>query len=621
MIRFFYFFIVFVLVSALFLLSSKVKAYFNPSVPVVYGLKTEAVKRVSYLPEANPNLFPANKQTVAVYSVAKETFKLEQIFHIAGIPYVMCKDLNDAKEASILFLDFSMNHPLTLTKSQHDFLYQFVARGGMVVAVNALNTRFGALKSLFGYKDFSASRKRKSFYLAPSEYFKYFNTPEEKRYLLSTMGKSPWTNSIITGTAKPLAYFDDGSPAITVNHYKKGYAIMLGISLWDLRDRNLFGKDYMANQHYINHLEPLSDFIMLFLKGIYENFLTKSMTLHTSKDGNQATFIMTHDVDFQDSIKNIKSFTQLEERLGIKATYNILVKYITDDKDISFFKQENLTYLLKAQEEGFEIGDHTVLHSKNFFFFPKGTCNESYPEYKPFSLGEFKEKGNPTVCGEIKVAKELLLGAGIKEVTTFRSGELLYNPNLPEVLERLGFRYASCFSAEDVLSYFPYRYMRDYKTLTNPSKIWEFPLTYEDEHFPPLYFRTDKAYELFKKVYDNGGVFTVLDHNDMTWWKLKNLDPYFIEKLVSKLPKDTWIDTMKHVGDFWDKRDRVVFRYSVEEGWLNLKIYVPTDIDGLTFHLNHFSVLAEDRSVKCVGSKIIVNVKKGINQWHLKVQK
>jgi len=601
-----------------FSIGKKFISSLSPSIPFVYGLDVKKVSRVNYLKESNSTILPIDKFTVGVYSLKKNNFFLKEIFQTAGVPYYFTTNLKELNRVKIIFLDFNIDKPTTLTKEQNRFFHSFVKRGGILIGNEILPTRYGVLKDIFGYKAYKASKEHKEFKLLKSQYFTYLNEPQERVYRLSNLQKAPFTNTIILGSAKTVATYEDNTTAISINNYGNGKAINLGISLFDLRYRNLFAKDFHANKKYINDFEPLSDFIILFIKGIYESEFKRSIFLHTSKNGNQATVVMSHDIDFDDSIKNISKFTKLEKNLGFRATYNIQVKYITDDKDRAFFKPENFKYILDAQNSGHEIGSHTILHTKNFFLLPKGDCNESYPKYKPFSEGEFEDSGNPTVCGEVKASKELLLGIGVKEVVSFRSGELLYNPNLPEVLEESGYRYSSCFSAEDTLTYFPYRYMRDYKSLSNPSKIWEIPLVLEDEFFPPLYFRVDSALELYKKIYDNGALFNILDHPDLTLYKLKNLDLKFIKEFYKKLPKDSWLATTKDIGEFWDKRDRVVFRYKFKDNKLYLKVYSLADIKGLTFVLNNFKV-KEGSNIKVIKNKLVLDVKKGINSWELNI--
>lgn len=590
----------------------------NNAIPFIYSLKTKSASIVPYLPESNSRILKANKTTVGVYSKKKSHFMLKEILQTAGVPYIFSNSLSSLKDTAIIFLDFNIDTPITLSSKDRDFLYAYVKKGGILIGNEILPTRNGSLKELFGYKSYTPSNKHKIINLLKSDYYKYFDNKYERHYALSHLNISPYTNSIELGSAKPIATYEDNTTAISLNHYGKGSSVNLGISLYDLRYRNLFGKDFQANKEYINGFESLSDFIILFIKGMYESSLDKSITLHTTKDGYQATVIMTHNIDTVNSMKNIPKFTTLEDRFGVKATYNIETKYISDNKDMALFLPKYFHYFLDAQKDGHEIGVDTILHAKNFFLLSKGSCKESYPKYKPFAVSNRLDIGNPSVCGDVKVSKELLLGAGVKDVVSFRSDELLYNPKLPEVLEKFGYRYSSCFSSEDILSYFPYRYMKDYGKLSNPSKIWEIPLTLEDKLFPPLYFRVDDALKLFKKIYNNGAVFTILNHTDSTFVKGENLDLGFIKKFYSKLPADVWKTTIKDMGEYWDKRDRVVFRYKIDKQRLLLTVYSLSDINGLTFKLNGFLV-KPIFGVYIRNNKLVIDVKKGINRFKFKL--
>lgn len=601
----------------LYAITTKSIELFSPSAEFVYGLKSGIIEPVSYLPETDSKRLPMDANTIALYTVHQESSMLERIFKTAGLPYRRCDTLEEIGDAPILFLDLSMNHPVTLSKRETQLLYDFVAKGGTVVGNEVLATRYGALKALFGYKGYTPSKEHRQLLLKHSPYFLFLDQTEERNYRLSGTNRAPYTNSIDVGTAKAIASYEDGTAAITLNRYKRGEAILLGISLFDLRYRNLFGKDYNANKQYANGYEPLSDMITFLMQGIYAKKLDASMTLNTAKGAHRASVVITHDVDYEYSMKNIEAYVALEEEQSTKATFTIQTKYIKDYKDNPFFHSGTIPYILDAQKKGFEIASHTVLHTENFFTLPQGDCQESYPQYKPFSQSALEDSGEPTLCGELKVSKELLLGSGIKEVVSFRSGHLYYNPKLPQVMEQLGYRFSSCFSAEDVLSYFPYRYVYDYATLSHESKIWELPLTYEDEAFPPLYFRVDDALKLFEKLYRHGGVFTLLIHPDLTRSRLKNLDIDFQEAFVAQLPDDVWIDTMKAVGTFWDQRDRIVFRYNITKKKLTLDLYSAVKMEGLGFKLRGFQLKTESDDVRIDKELLIVDVKKGMNHWEL----
>jgi len=602
---------------ALYAVVIKSMDLFSPTEEFIYGLNTAIVKPVTYLDEADSRQLPMDSNTIAFYSVHQDTSMLERIFKTAGLPYRRCKNLDEIGAAPILFLDLSMNEPVILSNKERKLLYTFVANGGVLVGNEVLATRYGALKGLFGYRGYTPTKQHRQLLLTHSPYYLFLDQTEERHYRLSGTERAPYSNSIHVGTAEVIATYEDEKAAITLNHYQEGEAILLGVSLFDLRYRNLFGKDYNANRQYANGYEPLSDMIVFLMQGIYARKLGTSIMLNTAKGANHATVVVTHDVDYEHSMKNIEEFVSLEEEQSFKSTYTIQTKYLKDYKDVPFFKNSTIHYILDAQEKGFEIASHTVLHTENFFTLPQGDCNESYPHYKPFSESALKDSGEPTLCGELKVSKALLLGSGIKEVVSFRSGHLYYNPRLPQVMEQLGYRYSSCFSAEDVLSYFPYRYVYDYKTLSHESKIWELPLTYEDEAFPPLYFRVDDALTLFQKLYRHGGVFTLLVHPDLSYTRLKNLDLDFQRSFIDQLPNDVWIDTMGAVGEYWDQRDRIVFRYNITTDKVILELYSAVAVQGLSFKLRGLTLKEDQANIEVKDDLFVLNVEKGMNHWEL----
>jgi len=604
-----------VLLLAGAVLYSSIREYLVVAPDFVYDLRSRAAEPVSYLPERESRRLAPDPSTVAYFS-NRRPFQTGEILQTMGIPAYRCRQITDANGTRILLLDIDPDHPVHFDPAALRFLSTYLKAGGVVVGSGLFASEQAELLKLFGLKAYRPNREHTELILGNSPYYRpYLNRPEERRYRLAAKPGGLWTNTLVPAEAVPIAFYEDRSPAVTKHRAGKGEAIALGMSLYDLRFRNLVGRDFQANRLYINHFEPLSDLVPFFLKGIYRKRTGRGFTLSTAPGSFRATVIVTHDVDFVESVTNMKRFYHLERSEGAPATYNIWVKYLKDDKDVPFFTPQHLKTILEAQDMGFEIGSHTVEHTANFNKLPLGTCRESYPAYRPYSVSYHRDKGNPTLCGEVKVSKELLLGAGVKKVVSFRSGELLYHPQLPEVLERFGYRYSSCFSAEDVLSYFPYRYMKDYYQLRNPSRIWEIPLVYEDEKFPPLIFRLDQARELLDKVAENGGVFTLLIHPDLTWWKLKNLDLYFLKKFLEGLPKGIGLASMESFGRFWDLRDRVVWRYRVTEKGVDITLWSPA---AFTVALEPFGWHWQEESgegYRIRNGRIVLRLKPGMNRW------
>ena len=587
----------------------------------VYGLKIKPIKAVVQDFKNKKEYYFKEGEGICIFNIdgkIEEILAWKRILKTAGIPYLITTDFdkcgNDKKFVIIVKNPEKVSQ---LSEKEEIDIKNFVKNGGIVIGDGIFSLKFGQLKDLFGYKNCIPSKKRKKMTFIRGYENKYLNEPEERDLTFSHKKESIWTNGIILGTAKPLAFFEDKNPAITVNEYGKGKAILLGFSAFDLVLRNLSNRDFQANAKYINHFEPLSDILVFFIKDLYEKIYPQGFTIYTAPYGFKATFIITHDIDSTAGVKNLRKFVELENKLRCFSTIFVQTKYMLDYNDKPFFTPEFLKFLLELYKKGFEIGSHTVIHSKLISRFPLGDCKESYPFYKPKVTGKYEVLGHPTLCGELKVSKELLEGSGI-EIFSFRPGNLEYNYDLPLAMEKTGYKFSSTFSAENVLTYFPFKLL--YKDYSGESSIIEIPVALEDELFPPLYFRFDAARDLFKKIYYNGGVMVLLIHTDLTWFKPKNIKILtFLEKFVKSLPADTWITTIGKVGEFWRKREEVQFSCKLEGKKLVIKIYSPFEIEGLTFKKNSSFTFYTSNENLIVKEDFLIfkKIPAGISKWVL----
>lgn len=104
------------------------------------------------------------------------------------------------------------------------------------------------------------------------------------------------------------------------------------------------------------------------------------------------------------------------------------------------------------------MGSHSIIHSRGFNKFELGLGHETYSSYQPRELG-FDTASGATVFGEVRVSKELLNGEILGQDTIFfRAGHLRVPVSLPESLERSGYQFDSSFTADDVLSTFPFAF-------------------------------------------------------------------------------------------------------------------------------------------------------------------
>ncbi|MDD5052800.1 MAG: hypothetical protein PHO27_08750 [Sulfuricurvum sp.] len=560
--------------------------------------------------------------SIALLCDPKSSSMISRILRISGVPFFFADNLNSLS-AKIAYLDAGSFLPNWFTPERVTMLENFVDKGGRLIIVGVNHDIASKLSPILQSRSLNTGHMHKKFTLLPDKWNRYLDDPNEQNYTLSTMDdKAPYSTAITTYSKDTiLARYEDGNVAAIRYKYKKGDITLIGISSYDLRLRNLVGRDYNANQHYCDDFEPLSDYLSLLIKGMYESTFPIGVTLHTAPYGYQSTLLITHDVDYRYSMEEgMKKFAESEIREHTPSTFFIQTKYLTDDKDVAFFTPKTARIFPWLQKNGFEIGSHTVMHTRNFNKLPIGTCKEFYPEYKPISFTDTEDQNNPTLCGELKVSKELLNGIKGGNIVSFRSGELLYHKDLPHVMERLGYTQGSNFSAEDVLSYFPYRYPYDKYTLDKESNIFEFPLSYEDEMSPPLIFRVNKAVSLFDKIYNNGAVFVLLIHPDCTWWKLKNFDLSFEEKFLHALPNDVWRTTMSKAGNFWHFRDTLNWHYQQLNNHLIITIKSHSDFKGITFTLNtNYHVRSITSGVHVQNQKIIGDLHNGENQWEFDI--
>jgi len=105
----------------------------------------------------------------------------------------------------------------------------------------------------------------------------------------------------------------------------------------------------------------------------------------------------------------------------------------------------------------------------------------------------------------------------------------------------------------------------------------------------------------------------------MTWYRLKNLDLGFIESFYTQLPEDVWKATTGEVGRFWDARDRIVFRYTINQNILSLEIHSLTDVEGITFLL-HGMKIKKQSDILIKNGKLVLDIKKGFNKWLLELE-
>ena len=198
------------------------------------------------------------------------------------------------------------------------------------------------------------------------------------------------------------------------------------------------------------------------------------------------------------------------------------------------------------------MGSHSIIHSRGFNKFELGSGRETYANYHPRGLG-YDTASGATVFGEVRVSKELLDGQ-IQDQNTvfFRAGHLRVPPSLPEALERSGYEFDSSFTADDVLSNFPYALPLDLG-FDEDSRIYEFPVTIEDEEPPGFAKRVPQALDVILANAENEAANVLLVHSNESIEKAPAE-----QELLRQLPQDIGKSDMLHFARFWKARDRLL---------------------------------------------------------------
>jgi hypothetical protein len=524
-----------------------------------------------------PESFPMQ---VAVYwtNPSESVLEIVHSLRAMGLPFFVTQNLDQALRHRLVIL-YPEVDARTFTDQQIASLRRHVEDGGNLFAVNVVA---GSARPLFGFREVAASRRRYrvNFTAGADPILRYLNRAEELEVPLGSpkAGDIFWTNGYTAdANALVLGRFDDGSAALLSNRLGKGRAYLAGVSYHDVVLRSQVNRDFNAERHYVNSFEPGADVWMLLLRAWYESNQAESVRLDTMPSGQSSVLLLSHDVDWENSFDPALDFARMEKKYGAVSTFFIQTKYVSDANSKAFFFGKDLEDLRRLHADGFSVGSHSIIHSRGFNKFALGSGQETFPTYQPRGTG-FESSTGATVFGEVRVSKQLLEGNLPGQTTTFfRAGHLRVPPSLPEALQRCGYEFDSSFTANDVLTNFPYALPLDLG-FAEDSGLYEFPVTFEDEE-SPLAQRVGRTLDVIQANAENGAANVLLIHPNETGDKLAAE-----EELLRRLPKEIPAGDMLAFARFWRARDRLQWTATARAGAaLALTVKSGEDVHGLTF--------------------------------------
>jgi peptidoglycan/xylan/chitin deacetylase (PgdA/CDA1 family) len=461
---------------------------------------------------------------------------LVSVLKAHGIALSLYKKVEEAKKHKVMFVYPAISGKL-LSATELEWIKKYVRDGGNIIATNVLG---GGLQEVFGFRALTEGMIHKTIKLQ-DESIQFSSDKKE-----DALGSYSYTEP-----KKAIATFEDGTAAILNHQLNKGHSLLIGFDIGDLAYLSNSGRAEDMNYPYVNDFVNGVDPLMKLIKAFYRDHEPKAVTLGTVPFDKELTLLMTHDVDFRESVDHALAYARSEEKLGVKATFFAQTKYVNDFGDEIFFRDGDIRNYNRIKKLGMELGSHSVSHSRVFIKFKIGTGEEKYPEYTPFNENWFFTKQG-TVLGELRVSK-FLLDQKVKaqDTVSFRAGELKDPPKLPQALESTGYKYDSTGTTGNHLTNFPIRLTYNRRGLSYV-KVFRFPVTIEDEMKPPLFERLQSSNETCEKVAKLKAVCTILVHPNIRGQKLD----YVVETI--KYWKDrAHFSTVKDFGDWWSTRDEL----------------------------------------------------------------
>ena len=502
-------------------------------------------------------------------------------FKTIGIPFILTTDVERALTHDAVFV-YPMISGRTMAPKDLRALGQYPQKGGTLIATNVLG---GGLNEIFGFEEVRETKEYAfvDFDLQTNEGQKLQAIGQHKIKIGSEtkIASNPGSNAYLLPLQAPIAVYENGQAAITKREFTNdqgangvAYAIGLDLGQLLLKGHN-FREDDIAYA-YANHYQPTLDALLNFMAEIYRSADDNGgVTLGTVPDGKRLSVMMTHDVDYKHSVRNAIDYAKMEAKYGVRSTYFIQTKYIRDYNDVPFLDEVGTAALRALSAMDVEIASHSVSHSLQFHEFPVGTGKEALPEYRP-NVRNSKRTSKASLMGELRVSKFILENLSGQEVRSFRPGYLRIPPKLPEVLDWSNYDYSSSVTANKSLTHLPFQLMES-RFYENESRIFEFPITIEDELPPRMGDRLPEAIAVAEQLAQYGGTMVTLSHPDILGHKFE-----FAEGFIQAVQPYAWFGTLSEFGDWWMARDQIGIDIIEDGNVKELRVSCPLSIEGLT---------------------------------------
>lgn len=564
-----------------------------------------------------------NQESESSGDYCRQLYSAQYMCDIAGYPYTTVTDLSDAMEKGSIILFSNNILAKSFTPEEYNKLIQWVTDGGIILspAIRSTSTTSRSyLADLFGIdaSGLSGSSKERTLIEWNPDFYSdaelvYLDEPEERTTSIGSIR----TYNIPATDADILAHFNNGDAAVTRHQLGKGTAYLAAILWRDVVQRNQLNKDPAgASRHYNNGFEPSADVWALLLRSIAAANSEVSVWKFTVPNGFTQLLVPTHDCDSRTAYDAMHFMGDYEKSLKMKGHYFLTTHYFSDKKVFGhsylsdFYNEETLPEAMALLHNGHTIGSHSICHFPDF----NKTRNMDVvtpEEYAQRATCEDGVSRGASTWAEVVLSKIIIEEDLNNNVRSFRSGHLCVNSDIPEALEIGDYEFASCYTAGDLLSQFPFYTRKRNEWSGELTDILQMPLHISDvynskaegsinddnwETHPAV----DKWEEAMRKLRGNYASAILLIHPNREW-------KMTIQKqLVERLDLSTvGCYNFEDYGDFWKARLDIPFEYAYDSQSGVLTIL--TDIQKVEQHLITFAV----ESKIPVGKAIILDKNSG----------
>ncbi len=512
-------------------------------------------------------------------------YAVEDILDFCKVPYDTSSDFSELQNYPVV-ITASRFTDGDLSSNQIQDVQAYVQNGGVLISSSL---RESALFSTFGIS--SSSSNDSLFYmdfdtLSMPSIFQYVNDSLEVQISLGRPSSYPnfFTREYTAQAgSEVLASYENGSPAMIKHAFGNGHTYLFGPDFRDVVYRNRINADVNAHRTYSNGFEPTTDVFMFIIRNIIREYIPHTIYPHTVPGNASSVLFLTHDVDSRTAIDTMHFFSTYENQLGVEGHYNITCRYLSDNWMSNFYigATSEINQLLT---DGHKLASHSIGHYPDYADFEFGNLGSTTGNYSPF-YGSGSTTGG-TVLGELEVSKDLLEGDFLVDIKSFRAGHLAFPDSLIIGLDTLGYEFNSTYSANDILTGYPYYAFRRQKFTTWRSPVLEIPMTISDVFISGGFTSTNYSQRVNTwldasfKYRDNHAPINLLIHPNRQY-KLTAQQDY-----LNGLPNDVVVFSFEDYGNFWKERTALDYSTVLNNDTLIVNLTINPS-QGMSFLLDY----------------------------------